>query len=598
MKRRRRIFWQIYPAFVIVTAGILLIVAWYTSTAVRKFHYAQTQRELLSAARLFAGHLQEAGGASLDSSVVDPLCEKAGQQAGYRLTVILLDGKVAGDSEKDAETMENHRDRPEFREALLSGTGSSVRHSPTMDLHMMYVAVPLEIKGRAGAVVRASLSVSAIDESIDALRRRIVGAGVLGAVLAALFCMVVSRGIAKPLEQLRVGAQAFARGRLEGRLSSSSVLEIDALSRALNDMAGQLAERIDLLTRQRDQQNALLACMVEGVIAVDEEKRIIRVNRSAGELFGVEVSAAVGKEVVEVIRNADLQSLLDDALESRDTVEGLVFLPSGERYLQVHGAPLKIEGKQGMGALVVLNDVTDLRRLETMRREFVANVSHELKTPVTSIRGFAETLMEGAVEDHEDRTRFLQIIHRQAVRLQSIINDLLILSTVDHGTEEDTIELQVGRVNHVLDSAVQACAGAAAEKNIEIGTECGENLYTRLSVQFLEQAVMNLVDNAVKYSEDGTRVDVTAQLVGKEVAICVKDNGSGIAHKHLARIFERFYRVDHSRSRKLGGTGLGLAIVKRVAMAHHGRVTVESEVDKGSRFCIYLPACDPPVNET
>jgi two-component system phosphate regulon sensor histidine kinase PhoR len=330
--------------------------------------------------------------------------------------------------------------------------------------------------------------------------------------------------------------------------------------------------------------------MVEGVLAVDDEKRLIKINESAAGLFQVDAARACGNSIEEVIRNTDLQAVIRDSLRSREPVEGDIHVPEGDRHLQAHGTVLHGATGGSLGAVIVLNDITHLRRLETMRRDFVANVSHELKTPITSIKGFAETLIDGAAGNKDELHRFLEIIGRQADRLQSILEDLLVLSSIEHGTENNDIELQEGRLINVLEGAARAGRSAAEKRNMTVQVTCGKDLKANMNIQLMEQAVINLVDNAVKYGTEDTTVEMIGESAGDEVAIHVVDHGPGIPRKHLGRVFERFYRVDKSRSRKLGGTGLGLAIVNRVAIAHQGRAVAESEVGKGSRFSIYLPA--------
>jgi two-component system phosphate regulon sensor histidine kinase PhoR len=264
-------------------------------------------------------------------------------------------------------------------------------------------------------------------------------------------------------------------------------------------------------------------------------------------------------------------------------------MESGDRYLRAHAAPLRSSGDRTIGAVVVLHDVTQLRRLETMRRDFVANVSHELKTPITSIKGFTETLMAGASETREDRDRFISIIAKQSERLEAIIEDLLVLSRIEHDTESNDVSFAAGRVDRLLQKAVQACLKRAAEARIKLTLDCENPIEVEMNAQLLEQAILNLIDNAIKYSEPDTEVVVGAECNEDEIILRVTDQGPGIAARHLPRIFERFYRVDKSRSRNLGGTGLGLAIVKRIAIAHGGRVDVRSEVGQGSVFSIHLP---------
>jgi two-component system phosphate regulon sensor histidine kinase PhoR len=316
---------------------------------------------------------------------------------------------------------------------------------------------------------------------------------------------------------------------------------------------------------------------------------VISLNKAAAELLESN-DAAIGRSLQEVIRNVDLRRFVGESLVASHPIESdIVLHGKPDRVLQAHGTSLRDATGRGIGAVIVLNDITNFRRLENIRKDFVANVSHELKTPITSIKGFVETLLDGAISDPNDSQRFLRIIAKQADRLHAIIEDLLSLSKIEQCEDAGDIELQESSLHEVLESAIYACQPQATERNIDIRLTCDEHLTARINAPLLDQAVVNLLDNAVKYSEPGGRVDVSASAVNGEVTISVVDTGCGIPADELPRIFERFYRVDKARSRKLGGTGLGLAIAKHIVNVHHGRVTVESTVGKGSTFSIKLP---------
>ena len=322
--------------------------------------------------------------------------------------------------------------------------------------------------------------------------------------------------------------------------------------------------------RQRSEQQAVLTSMVEGVLALDNDERIIHLNRAAADLFHVIPEDVEGRRIQEVLRKADLQRFVERTLASRSPVEGEVVLPGaeGDRFLQAHGTLLQDGEGKGIGVLIVLNDVTRLHRLENVRRDFVANVSHELKTPITGIKGSVETLMDGAVERPEDAARFLKIIAKQADRLNAIIDDLLDLSRIEQGETEKAMELISSPIRPVLQAAVHACEIKAREKSIELVLSCAPDIFADINPPLLEQAVINLVDNAVKYSDAGGTVWIEGSSDGRQTQIQVRDQGCGIDREHLPRLFERFYRVDKARSRRAGGTGLGLSIVKHIVKAH------------------------------
>ena len=402
----------------------------------------------------------------------------------------------------------------------------------------------------------------------------------------------MSRKISRPQEELEKGALLFTGGDMSHKLPVGNCLEIDAVAKAMNQMAGEIDERIRTISRQRNEHKAVLSSMAEAVLAVDSKERLITLNASAADMIGVDSVHAKGQSLQEVIRNPALQQFVISSLASEATLEDTVIFHKGsaECYLLAKSSDLHDEQGQKIGILVVLNDITRLRRLEQVRRDFVANVSHELKTPITSIKGFVETLLEGAMANPEEATRFLGIIAKQTDRMDAIINDLLALSRIEQQVTHSEIELEKGCVKDVLEAAVELCHNHAQTKHIEIEIKSVNNLVAAMNMPLLEQAVVNMLDNAIKYSPANGRIEVTTAQTDGHISITVSDHGCGISAEYLPRLFERFFRVDKARSRKQGGTGLGLAIVKHIMQSHNGSVTVKSEPGKGSEFTITLPA--------
>jgi two-component system phosphate regulon sensor histidine kinase PhoR len=587
--KKKRLLWQLYPTYIIIILVSLLAATWFASRTLKQFYREQSASDLEARALLFKSQILESL-SPLDAQVIDRLCKKAGGQATTRITVILPSGKVVGDSERDPATMDNHVDRPEVIQALSGQTGMSTRYSRTLEKEMMYVGIPLKIDYQMLGVVRTSVPLISVDKAMKSIQIKIAIGGLFIAVLAAILSLVVSRRISRPIEEIKKGAECFAQGDFECRLPVSGSEELGSLSETMNQMAIELQERINGMKAQRNELEAVLSSMVEGVIALNKEERVISINQAAADMFETNTSTAQGRSIQEVVRNSDLQNFVKNALSRAEPEErDIVLYSDGERIINGHSTVLHDAGGNGIGALIVLNDVTRLRRLENIRRDFVANVSHEIKTPITAIKGFVETLRDGAIRNSKDAERFLAIIQKHVDRLDAIIEDLLSLSRIEEDVETEEIVLEEERIKDVLLTAIQVCQVKAGPKNIRVELSCSEDLKAKINPPLLEQAVVNLLDNAIKYSDAESEVQVEAKKIDREILINVRDKGCGIDKKHLSRLFERFYRVDKARSRKMGGTGLGLAIVKHITQAHGGHVTVESTPDRGSTFSLHLP---------
>ena len=585
----KKLFWKIYLPFLLITLLSLTAVAWFASSSFKDYHIDHTAAGLEARARILAVLIVDEIAAG-QYGKLRARSRLLGRQTGTRFTVVLSTGRVVADSSKEPGRMDNHGDRPEIYRALKGKRGVSTRYSYTLKKEMMYVALPLRSKGRVAAVVRASMPLAAVSEVLSRNYLKILLGGLVAALLAALVSLLISHWINRPIAAIKIGAEKFALGDLDYKLPPSTTMEVSALSGAMNHMADQMNARIRTITRQRNELEAVLGSMVEAVVAIDMEERILRYNKAAWTLLGLPEQELKGRTVQEVARNPDLQRFIGTLLESGSPLsEELVLHDQGKRFIQAQGAPLRDFRGKSLGALIVLHDVTRLKRLETIRKDFVANVSHELRTPIASIKGAVETLENGTMESGADRAEFLGIIARHTDRLNAIIEDLLSLSRLELEGEEGRIARKSGTLGQVLERALLASREQAAAHDITLELDCASDLTALMNPPLLEEAVVNLLDNAIKYSEPGSRVMVEGRQSEGAVLILVRDQGSGIPREQLPRIFERFYRVDKARSRKMGGTGLGLAIVKHIASVHQGRVTVESEPGKGSTFTLHLP---------
>ena len=592
MKNRKRLIWQLYPSYLIIIVIALVTLSWYFYGYLDQFYIEKTRQRLKIDCQLIEKQIK----ASIlfsDSAVVDKQCKDIAGGSEIRITVILPDGRVVGDSEKNSAYMDNHKNRPEVLKALTGKTGLSVRFSGTMRQRMMYVAVPVmqsEHDNSIIAILRVSVLLSYINKELEPVKTKIIFAVIVAMLVAAVICFFVSRFISRPIEEMKKGAEKFAKGDFSSKLNIPDTFELAALSSAINRMALQLMDRIDTVKDQLNEHIAVLASMTEGVVAINNDEKILGINLAAADMFKLDSEKSKGQNLQEIIRNHELHKMVAEvSLKLKAVEQDISILNNGERFLNIRIMPLFNNNKKRMGILILLHDVTQIRNLENMRRDFVANVSHEIKTPLTAIKGFVETILYNRDMGKDEVERFLGIIVKHVDRLSLIVEDLLSLSTIEKVEENDELNFQNMAVKDVMESAVQVVNEGAKLKNIEIECICDSSIMAKLDPFLFEQALVNLLDNAVKYSQDGKKVLIDACITEKEIVISVKDNGYGISKKHLSHLFERFYRVDKARSRKLGGTGLGLAIVKHIAKAHGGYVAVDSALGRGSTFAVHIP---------
>jgi two-component system phosphate regulon sensor histidine kinase PhoR len=589
MKKRKKFIWRLFFSYIFIAIGALLVAGWYFVHSLDSFLHDLVVVELSERARLLQNQILSYL-EPLNPGAVDAICKQSGKASETRFTVILASGVVIGDTWETPQNMDNHAGRPEVAGALANGQATSQRFSNTLQQNIIYVAIAVRQEGRSIGVVRASIPLARMETQLARIRAEFWGIGGLLALLALGVTFAISRQYGRKMQEFKQSAARLAEGELAHRLAIPDSDELAGLAESLNRMAAQLESRMQTVVSQRNQIEAVLSSMLEGVIAVSRDERILSINPAAARWFDLDPEKVRDRNLPEAIRNLAIQKFVTRSLKSRAPVEDDVAVyRNGERILNIKSAPLLDVGPEPIGILIVFNDVTQLRRLEDMRREFVANVSHEIRTPLTAIKGFVETLHHNIVETPEEVERFLAIIAKHVDRLNTIIEDLLMLSRIENEGERGAIRRERTRLRDLFQNAVQICRTQADEKRIRIELAGDEGLEAMVDPVLLEQAVVNLLDNAVKYSDPEKTVRVRAQAVDYEIQIQVQDHGIGIEEKHLPRLFERFYRVDKARSRALGGTGLGLAIVKHIAQAHGGHVTVESRLGEGSRFTIHLP---------
>ncbi|MBE0582182.1 MAG: PAS domain-containing protein [Desulfofustis sp.] len=609
ISKQRTLFWQIFPVTLVIILLTISVVAWFGSRSIDDFYISELRRDLENRAYLIksrVGDLLQSG----DLEGLRRFVVESGRASDTRITVIAADGTVLADTKEDPTVMDNHRKRPEIDAAFTGVSGFSMRFSNTVGQRMLYGAIGLEQHlatgptGTAdrlspGTVLRVAVPVLAIDSALSDINRKLtIGTG--GALLVAfVITYFVVRNISRPLEEMTRSAESYAGGDFSQRMlinhKKTASREVAMLAAAMDRMAGQLDEKINTIINQRNQLETVFSSMVEAVIAIDRDERIISINAAAARMFSVQQRGAQGRLVQEVIRNVDLHEQLVRILKTGEAFEDEIVLAQRGDNVYLHTNVVTLYGGDGrtVGALMVLNDVTRLRKLERLRSDFVANVSHELKTPITSIRGYVETLLDGALDDREHAVQFLEIVLRQSEQLGTIIDDLLTLSRIEKDTKEAGISFVVDDLSPVLEQALQTCRHQAAHKQVKLELDCPAEVTLRMNRTLLEQAVVNLLVNGITYSDPGGTVIVKTAEASDQgrrmVTISVVDQGIGIAKEHLPRLFERFYRSDKARNRKAGGTGLGLAIVKHIVQAHGGTVEVDSSVGAGSTFTITIP---------
>lgn len=512
------------------------------------------------------------------------------EDLNLRISLINLEGKVLADSHENYLIMENHSDRPEIMEAVSGKSGKAIRYSNTLLKHMLYIAIP---PGEKNIVVRIALSVDHIREKISETLRDISIFSIVILIIAILISILTANIFTSTIKPIINISEFYARGDFSKKIEEKGPKEVLQLKSTINLMGEQLQKIINEVSYQKNELQAMLNGMVDSVLFLDEQLRIKEMNPSAMDLFNIQSKNVKGEDITVFIQDHRLLQILSKSIENEQSLDETVYYNKDgiDQFLQIHSSLVYDLDKNCEGVLLVLHNMTRMKQLEIMRKDFVANVSHELKTPVTLITGFVETLIDGAMDDREKLEQFLNVINRHSVRISHIIDDLLILSNIeDKGTDITKEEVNL---YDILFSAYTSALSSAENENIKMEIECEDSIKLRANPILIEQAVYNLLSNAIKYSGEKSTVRISGEVLykdGKEkISIIVSDNGKGMTAEQLDRIFERFYRINRKQSRKIGGTGLGLSIVKHIVMAHSGSVSVESQPEKGSSFTIILP---------
>lgn len=589
---QRKFFGKLALTFLALLLSVLLAVDFLAERALRNSYVNDGFQELKSLARLMSLHALPLTSttpqtpeeiASLNTWVA------ANSSSGVRITVIAADGRVLADSESETSTMESHAERPEVIAALNSGEGYAMRQSVTVGTRLLYYAIRENLPGGSPVILRLALPLTGFSEQLWSFRRSLWLWSLLIYLCAGAVAMMMSRSYADRVERLREFSRRVAEGDFRPLASDGSGDSLEALGVSLNQTASRLDRTIRTLTEERNLSAAILGSMVEGVAVVNAGERLVFANPGFAAILGLDIPPVAGSSLLEVVRQTELIGAVRRVLAGEPRVEAEIVTGTlRQHYFAVTVA--SVRAGETFGAVIVLHDITELRKLERIRRDFVANVSHEFRTPLTAIQGFAETLIGGALDDPQNRGRFLAIILEHSRRLARLTEDLLRLSQMD--AEQLELEVRAVSVAQLIESCYEPAQRRATEKGLHLSLNLPSQLpEVAADNRRLQEVLQNLLDNAIQYTLPGGKIVLSAETQGDEVVFTVADTGIGIPQADQPRIFERFYRVDVARSREAGGTGLGLSIAKHLIEAQ-GRVWVESEVGVGSKFHFSVPVFD------
>lgn len=581
---------QIVSIFFTIQCIIFLTLFLYFTRVLASFHYDHLERELYHQSLLIINHplMSELDG---DTSKLGQWMKEIGETIESRITLVDINGNVLADSLYQPRFMDNHINRSEIKNVIISANRErEIRRSSTLGIEMFYLAAPILEEGEIKGIVRLSKSLDELRSIQYQMKRNylLFSSGIFFFTL--LITWKYSASITDLLENLIKATKQMAKGSLTDKIKTHSppVNELEELGQMFNYMAGELENTIQEISQEKGRFEVILNSMVDGVIATDCKQEITLINTAALQMAGLKAKDIKGKNLLEIFRNYRLYYRLEEVLNNRITASEEIFFPTPEeKFIRCHFAPVTIENDKVIGGVILITDITELRSLEQVRKEFVANVSHELQTPLTSIIGYLETILEGDMEDEETQKRFLKIIKIEADRLAILIKDLLDLSRIERETERYQ-HLSAHSLSEIIEKAFIIFKKKSAEKGIILKKEVEEHLPPVLMIpEEIEQVFINLIDNAIKYTLQG-EIILRAYLKNKKVVVEVQDSGIGIPLENQERIFERFYRVDKTRSRSMGGTGIGLAIVKHILVGHKSEIRVESNPKKGSLFRFYL----------
>jgi two-component system phosphate regulon sensor histidine kinase PhoR len=581
---RRHFFWRLFTAYLLILTVGVGAVAIFAAGRLRETRYDSEQRTLREKGRLVYAIIEDDLRANR-TEIIQQKLHPFSDAIGCRLTIVAKDGRVIADTLADPLEMDNHRLRPELLQALEHEEGTSIRWSHTLQQELMYLANRID-EPNATYFVRLAIPMTVFNKSVHSFDLGLFIAALAMVVVGGVVCWFLALSQTEPIAELAFSAQAMAAGDIERRNHPDSAGEVGVLGRALNTLAESLSRTISQAAKDKEELFTVLASMSDGVIATDARQHIFLINPAAGNLLNFSIEGATGRALWEVIHEEAILKAASKALASPQRVV-LQYEPSRGKHFEIVVSPLMYQARLD-GLLIAIRDTTQAVQYQDLRKEFVANVSHELRTPLTFIRGFVETLQDGALKDPEKGPQFLATIEKHVGQLSNLVDELLELSKME--SRPGLSRSVPVNISDRIRKAVELMAPAAQKKDHTVNMNLSAELLTVPGdPDYIDRAITNLLDNAIKYTPEKGQIQLSAYSVDSTAVIEVSDNGIGIPAADIPRIFERFYRVDKSRSRDMGGTGLGLSIVKHIAQAHGGGVDVSSEPGKGTTFRMTLP---------
>jgi len=584
----RSIQWRITIPFVLIVLVSMGALGIYLVDFVRDTQINSLRSQLESEARLVA-QASIPDFVTSDRNDLDTLAKTTGGQISSRVTIIASNGTVLGDSEHDPKTMENHATRPEVVEALAGGVGVITRYSTTLEQQMLYVAVPIIADSQVVGIARVALPLAEVEKSVNILITSIAVSMAIATLLVILAAAIIARRAAQPIRQLTQAARKITTGELEQKIPVLTSDESGQLAKAFNEMSASLRDMVAEISDEKTKLANILSNIADGVMMVNDEGRVLLANKAAEHMFDFEEKKAIGKHLIETVRDYEIDRTLKSCLEkAKEQTAQLEFEP-GKRFLRVIAVPLIIDGLTG--SLLLFQDLTELKSLQTMRRELVGNISHELRTPLAGIKAIVETLRGGAISDKKAARDFLARVDSEVDRMMQMVAELTELSRIESG--RGNLKPEMFNLNSLVEEVIARFKPQAERKNVTMSADLFNKLpIVQADKDRIYQVITNLVHNAIKFTSQNGKVNISTELSENSVLVKVSDTGIGISPEDLPHIFERFYKADKARAGE--GAGLGLAIAKHVIQTHGGSIWVESEEGKGSTFFFTLPLKSRP----